>query len=85
VSEPNDEGKKQRAWKSLQDAGLVEIAMEEFPERISEAKRTVIGRLNELMQAQNRMEERQSLAHSLGALKNLETTLRSDVSSSRKK
>lgn len=85
MSEPNDEGRKQRAWKSLQDAGLVEIALEEFPERISEAKRVVIGRLSELMEAQNRIEERQSLAHSLGALKNLETSLRSDVTSSRKK
>ena len=85
MTEPKDETQKKQVWKSLSEAGLVEISLEEFPDRIREAKRTVIGRLTELLDAQNRLEERQSLAHSLGALKNLETTVREDISSLRKK
>ena len=85
MSEAEDETTRKQVWKSLSEAGLVEISLEEFPDRILEAKRTVIGRLSELLEAQNRVEERQSLAHSLGALKNLESTLRGDISSFRKK
>jgi hypothetical protein len=85
VNEPKDENKKHQVWESLKDAGLVEISLEEFPDRIREAKRTVMGRLGELIGFKNRVEERHSLAHSLGALKNLESTLRGESSPSRRK
>ena len=84
MSEPDEETKKHQVWKSLREAGLVEISPEEFPDRIRDAKRVVIGRLSELLEIKNRVEERQSLAHSLGALKNLETTLGGNVSPRKK-
>jgi hypothetical protein len=78
-SEPDDEVKKRLLWKSLSEAGLVEIPFEELPKRITEAKQAVMGRLNQLFKLKNDVQERKSVAHSLGALKNVETNLRRDV------
>ena len=77
--EPDEEVKKHLLWKTLSEAGLVEIPFEELPKRISEAKQAVMGRLNQLFQLKNDVQERKSVAHSLGTLKNLETNLRRDV------
>jgi len=78
-NEPDDETRKRQVWKSLSDAGLVEIAFDEFPDRIKEAKQTVIGRLSQLLKLKNDVQERESVAHSLGTLKNLEAKLRRDT------
>ena len=77
--EPDEEVKKHLLWKTLLEAGLVEIPFEELPKRITEAKQAVIGRLNQLFQVQNDVQERKSVAHSLGTLKNLETNLCQEV------
>ena len=70
---------QQQAWKTLSKAGLVEIALDEFPERIKEVKHVVMSRLSELLEFKNRIQERNSVAYSLGTLKNLEATLQVDV------
>lgn len=48
---------------------------EEFQERIKEVKRVVTGRLSELLEMKAGLPERESAAHSLGRLKDLETAL----------
>jgi hypothetical protein len=78
-SEPDEEVRKNSLWKTLSDAGLVEIPFEELPKRITEAKQAVMGRLSQLFQLKNDVQERKSVAHSLGTLKNLETNLGQDV------
>jgi hypothetical protein len=75
VSRPYEESEKERAWKLLSEAGLVDIALDEFPERIKEAKQVVMGRLSELLELAADIQERQSAAYSLATLKELETTL----------
>lgn len=80
VSRSNDESEKEQVWKSLSEAGLVEITLDEFPKRIKEAKHVVIGRLSELLELTTDIQERQSVAYSLGALQKLETILQVDAS-----
>ena len=75
VSE-NEESEKEQVWKLLSEAGLVDITLDEFPERIKEAKHVVMGRLSELLELTTDIQERQSAAYSLATLKKLETTLR---------
>jgi len=79
VSRPPEETKTQRVWESLTRAGLVEIKLDEFPERIKEVKHVALGRLGELLELKTGIQERQTVAHSLGFLKKLETTLGEDV------
>ncbi len=79
TSQPDETDDQQRAWKSLSKAGLVEIALDEFPERIKEVKHVVMTRLSELLELKNRIQERNSVAYSLGTLKNLEATLQADI------
>ncbi|PYX62723.1 MAG: hypothetical protein DMG71_05020 [Acidobacteria bacterium] len=63
----------------LSEAGLIDITLDDFPERIKAAKNVVIGRLRELLELTTTIqEERQSVAYSLGTLKKLETTLQVD-------
>ena len=76
MSGPYEESEKERVWKLLSRAGLVDITLDEFPERIKEAKRVVMGRLSELLELTTDAQERQSAAYSLATLKRLETTLR---------
>ena len=71
-----EESDKERVWKLLSRAGLVDITLDEFPERIKEAKLVVMGRLSELLELTTDVQERQSAAYSLATLKKLETTLR---------
>ena len=79
TSQSDQTDDQQQAWKTLSKAGLVEIALDEFPERIKEVKHVVMTRLSELLEFKNRIQERNSVAYSLGTLKNLEATLQPDV------
>ena len=74
MSTSNESG-KQMLWKSLADAGLVEIELDEFPERIRDVKQAVMVRLSELLEEENDWRERESAAYSLGTLKKLESKL----------
>jgi hypothetical protein len=71
----SEEINTRRVWKSLTDAGLVEIKLDQFPDRIREVKHIAMGRLDELLELKTDDEERHYVAHSLGTLKRLETTL----------
>ncbi|MGA3091880.1 MAG: hypothetical protein ABSD75_25005 [Terriglobales bacterium] len=66
------ESEDQKAWRVLSEAGLVEIRLDEFAERIRDVKRIVIVRLRELLDFDNGVKERESAAYSLGTLKGLE-------------
>jgi hypothetical protein len=79
VSSPHEKTTTQRVWESLKKAGLVEIKLDEFPARIKDVKHVTLGRLGELFELKNGIQERESVAHSLGFLKRLETTVREDV------
>jgi hypothetical protein len=78
VSRSDNKLAKEEPWKSLSEAGLVEISLEQFPERVKQAKHVVMGRLSELLDPETDTKERQSVAHSLGTLQKLEMTLRVD-------
>lgn len=65
----------QKARKSLTDAGLVEISLDQFPERIKEVCHVVMGRLGELLERKNDVNEREWVARSVGTLKRLENRL----------
>ncbi len=72
MSGSDEETEEQQAWRVLSEAGLVEIRRDEFAERIRDVKRIVIVRLRELLDFDNRIQERESAAYSLGTLKGLE-------------
>ena len=63
---------QQQVWRVLSQAGLVEIRLEEFAERIRDVERVVITRLRELLDFDTSIQERESAAYSLGTLKGLE-------------
>lgn len=69
------ESEKERVWKLLSEAGLIDITPDEFPGRVKEAKDLVMGRLGELLERTTDIRERESAAYSLATLKRLETTL----------
>jgi len=75
VSPQNEESEAERIWRLLAEAGFVDITIDEFPERIKEAKHAVMGRLGELLEVTTDIQERQSAAHSLATLKKLERKL----------
>lgn len=62
-------------WESLSEAGLVEIPIAEFPDRIRHVKQTVMTRLSQLLERETDWRERESAAYSLGTLKKLEAKL----------
>ncbi len=68
----SEETEDQRDWRALSEAGLVEIRLDQFAERIADVKRLVIVRLRQLLDFDNGIEERESAAYSLGTLKGLE-------------
>ncbi len=72
MSRSDDERDELQAWRVLSEAGLVEIRLDEFAERIRDVKRIVTGRLRELLDFNNGVQERESAAYSLGKLKVLE-------------
>ena len=73
----------QKARKSLTDAGLVEIALDQFPERIKEVCHVAMGRLGELLERKNDVDERECVARSVGTLKRLENRLEATGRSSK--
>lgn len=75
----DEQDRSQQVRKSLADAGLVEIAPDEFADRIREVKQVAIGHLGELLKSDTGMGEHRSVAHSLGTLRRLEATLRADA------
>jgi hypothetical protein len=72
VSRSDEETEEQQVWRTLSEAGLVEIGLDEFAERIRDVKRIVIVRLRELLDFNTGIKERESAAYSLGTLKGLE-------------
>ena len=52
------ETEDQQTWRVLSEAGLVEIRLDEFAERIRDVKRIVGVRLRELLDFDNRTKER---------------------------
>ena len=74
-SNSDEEIEEQQGWKVLSDAGLVEIRLDEFAERIRDVKRIVTGRLFDLLNFNTGVQERESAAYSLGTLKGLEMKL----------
>jgi hypothetical protein len=75
VSRPHEESEKERVWRVLSEAGLIDIPPDEFAERIKEAKHVVMGRLSELLEMTTEIQERESAAFSLATLKTLERTV----------
>lgn len=75
----DEEDRSQLVRKSLAEAHLVEIAPDEFPDRIREVKQVAIGHLGELLKNDTGAVEHRSVAHSLGTLHRLEATLRADA------
>ena len=72
MSQSDDETEEQKVWRVLSEAGLVEIGLDEFAERIGDVKRIVIVRLRELLDFNTGIKERDSAAYSLGTLTGLE-------------
>jgi len=72
MSRSDEETEAQQVWRALSEAGLVEIRLDEFAERIREVKRIVVGRLHELLDIDTGVKERESAASSLGTLRGLE-------------
>jgi hypothetical protein len=75
VNQSDDEAERKQAWEVLSEAGLIEIPLDEFVERIRDVKRIVMVRLRELLDFNTGTEERESAAYSLGTLKGLELKL----------
>lgn len=75
VRRPEEESEQDRLRSSLSQAGFLDIAPDEFADRIKQAKQVVIGRLSELLQVKTDLRERESAACSLATLKKLETTV----------
>jgi hypothetical protein len=72
VSQSDDEPDELQVWRVLSEAGLVEIRLDEFAERIRDVKRIVTGRLRDLLDFDTGVQERESVAYSLGTLTGLE-------------
>ena len=72
MNRPDKETAEQETWRVLSEAGLVEIRLDEFAERIRDVKRIVGARLHELLDFNTAIKERESAAYSLGTLKRLE-------------
>jgi len=75
VSRSDEENEGQRVWKALSEAGLVEIRLEEFTDRLGEVKRLVSMRLRDLLNFATGTQECESAARSLATLKGLEVRL----------
>jgi hypothetical protein len=72
VNRSDDEPEELQVWRVLSEAGLVEIRLDEFAERIRDVKRIVAERLFDLLNFNTGVQERESAAYSLGTLKGLE-------------
>ena len=79
MSRSDKETEEQQVWRVLSEAGLVEIRLDDFAEKIRDVKRIVMVRLCELLDLNTDSQERQSAAYSLGALKRLEVKVRANA------
>jgi hypothetical protein len=79
VSASDEETEQQKLWRALSEAGLVEIRLDEFAERIKDVKRIVTVRLRELLDFNTGTKERESAAYSLGTLKGLELKVQANA------
>lgn len=75
MTRPDEESEKERVWRVLSEAGLIDIPPDKFAERIKEAKHVVMGRLSELLEQTTDIQEREAAAYSLATLKELERTV----------
>jgi hypothetical protein len=75
LTAPDEESEKERIWRVLSEAGLIDIPPDEFAKRIKEAKHAVMGRLSELLEQTTDIQEREAAAYSLATLKELERTV----------
>ena len=75
----DDEPDELQVWRVLSEAGLVEIPLDEFAERIRDVKRIVTGRLFDLLNFNIGVQERESAAYSLGTLKELELKVQANA------
>lgn len=75
MTRADEESEKERVWRVLSEAGLIDIPPDEFAERIKEAKHAVMGRLSELLERTTDIQEREAAAYSLATLKELERTV----------
>ena len=72
MNDNEDEPDELQVWSVLREAGLVEIRLDEFAQRIRDVKHMVTGRLFDLLNINTGVQERESAAYSLGTLKGLE-------------
>ncbi len=79
MSQSDEENEGQQVWKALSDAGLVEIRLDQFADRLGDVKRLVATRLRELLNLDTGPQERESAARSLGMLKGLELKLNANA------
>ena len=79
MSRSDEENEGQQVWKTLSEAGLVEIRLEEFTERLGDVKRLVSTRLRELLNFATGTQECESAARSLGTLRGLELKLQAST------
>jgi hypothetical protein len=79
VDRSDDEPDELQVWRVLSEAGLVEIPLDEFAERIRDVKRIVTGRLFDLLNFNIGVQERESAAYSLGTLKELELKVQANA------
>lgn len=75
----DEESEQHQAFRLLDGAGLVEISVDEFAERIADVKRIVVSRLRDLLDLNCGIQERDSAAYSLGTLAGLEMKLRTNA------
>jgi len=79
VIRSDDEPDELQVWRVLSEAGLVEIRLDEFAERIKDVKRIVTRRLFDLLDFNTGVQERESAAYSLGTLKRLELKVQANA------
>ena len=79
MTRPDEENEGQQVWKALSDAGLVEIRLDQFADRLGDVKRLVSTRLRELLNFDTGTQECESAARSLGMLKGLELKLNANA------
>ncbi len=79
MSHSEDEPDQLQVWRVLSEAGLVEIRLDEFAERIRDVKRVVTRRLRDLLDFNTGVEELESAAYSLGTLKGLELKVQANT------
>ncbi|HEY6301822.1 MAG TPA: hypothetical protein VIX14_02040 [Terriglobales bacterium] len=72
MSQSDDGPDELQVWRVLSEAGLVEIRLDEFAERIRDVKRIVTVRLRDLLDFNTGVQELESAAYSLGTLKGIE-------------